>query len=228
MHRERNRLETKLRDNLRNVDPSQAVLFHLRDMWTSQTAPDIENMDTIGTVVSNVYSDAEDYLIVLPKSYVLVGKNASVIYGEFDGFTSVNVTRKQIIDGLGREKSYTIYKINPQYVDNGERRNIVTLMEVDSVEVSTRSVISSGYKFKMDEIDLDKSNNTFVVKELFFDGIQYFTKSGTFVKNIVPRKVTMIDAQTSDTHEVYTGSILEDPNGERQTTPEDSIDEDLR
>lgn len=228
MHRERNRLETKLRDNLRNVDPSQAVLFHLRDMWTSQTAPNIENMDTIGTVVSNVYSDVDDYLIVLPNSYVLVGKNASVIYGEFDGFNSMNATRKQIVDGLDRERSYTIYKIHPQYVENGERRNIVTLMEVDSVEISTRSVISSGYKFKMDEIDLDKSNNTFVVKELFFDGIQYFTKSGTFVKNIVPRKVTMVNAQISDPHEVDTGSVLEDSDGERQTTSEDSVNEDVR
>lgn len=228
MHRERNRLETKLRDNLRNVDPSQAVLFHLRDMWTSQTSPDIENMDTIGTVVSNVYSDSDDYLIVLPKSYVLVGKNASVIYGEFDGFNSMNATRKQIVDGLSREKDYTIYKIIPQYVENGEKRNIVTLMQVDSVEVSTRSVISSGYKFKMDEIDLDKSNNTFVVKELFFDGIQYFTKSGTFVKNIVPRKVTMVNAQISDPHEVDTGSVLEDSNGERQATSEDSVNEDVR
>lgn len=228
MHRERNRLETKLRDNLRNVDPSQAVLFHLRDMWTSQTSPDIENMDTIGTVVSNVYSDADDYLIVLPKSYVLVGKNASVIYGEFDGFNSMNATRKQIVDGLSREKDYTIYKIIPQYVENGDKRNIVTLMQVDSVEVSTRSVISSGYKFKMDEIDLDKSNNTFVVKELFFDGIQYFTKSGTFVKNIVPRKVTMVNAQISNPHEVDTGSVLEDSDGERQATSEDSVNEDVR
>lgn len=228
MHRERNRLETKLRDNLRNVDPSQAVLFHLRDMWTSQTQPTTDDTDTIGTVVSNIYSDSDDYLIVLPHAYVLVGKNASVIYGEFDGYSSVNTTRKQIIDGLSRETEYTIYRIHPQYVDNGVRRNIVTLMTVDGVDLSSRSVISEGTKFRMDEIDLDKSNNTFVVKELFFDGIQYFTKSGTFVKNIVPRKVTMIDAQTSDTHEVNTGSVLEDPNGERQTTPEDSIDEDLR
>lgn len=228
MHRERNRLETKLRDNLRNVDPSQAVLFHLRDMWASQPQPSVDDMDTIGTVVSNIYSDSDDYIIVLPNAYVLVGKNASVIYGEFDGYSSMNMTRKQVIDGLSRETDYTIYKIHSQYIESGEKRNIVTLMTVDGVDLSSRSVISDGTKFRMDEIDLDKSNNTFVVKELFFDGIQYFTKSGTFVKNIVPRKVTMVDAQTSDTHEVNTGSLLEDHDGERQTTPEDSIDEDLR
>ena len=49
----------------------------------------------------------------------------------------------------------------------------------------------------MDEIELNREDNTFVLRELFFDGLQYYTKHGTIVKNIIPRKVTTVDESNS-------------------------------
>lgn len=207
----RSRLETKFRESLRNVEPAYAVIDHLKDMWRSQPTPTLENMDTIGSVVSNIYSDNDDYLIVTPNSYVLVGKNASVNYGEFDGYSSGNKSRKQIVDGLTRVQDYTIYKIIPQFDKPSNTKPVVTLLEIAKVDTLKRLIYSKeGYGFYIDEIDIDRETNTFVVNELFFDGVQYTTKHGTFVKNIIPRKVTVIDASSNTTSEGDLGSISED------------------
>ena len=93
MQRERSRLNTKFKEELRNVDPKNAVMMHLKDMWRTQPTPSMDDMETIGSVVSNIYSEDEDYIIVTDTCYVLVGKNASVNYGEFDGYSSGNRSR---------------------------------------------------------------------------------------------------------------------------------------
>ena len=97
---ERNRLKTKFIERFRNSDSETAAMFHLLSFWTSTVKPTFEDMSTIGEVVSNMYSDDDDYLVVTPDALVLVGEHASVTYGEFDGFSSGNRTKKHIIDGL--------------------------------------------------------------------------------------------------------------------------------
>ena len=219
---QRSRLDTKFREKLRNVEPSYAVIDHLKDMWRTQPTPTLENMDTIGSVVSNIYSDEEDYLIVTETAYILVGRNASVNYGEFDGYSSGNKSRKQIVDGLTRIGNYTIYRIIPQYDKSKHSKPVVTLLQVDHVDIVKRMVYSKEYGFHMDEIDLDRDSNTFVIKELFFDGLQYTTKHGTFVKNIIPRKVTTVNASNSTALEVNSGSIPEVDNTGRSESDKDS------
>ena len=159
MQRERSRLNTKFKEELRNVDPKNAVMMHLKDMWRSQPTPNMDDLDTVGSVVSNIYSEEEDYLVVTDTCYVLVGKNASVNYGEFDGYSSGNRSRKQVIDGLTRTGDYTIYKINQQFEDNGNKKPIVTLLTVEGVNVVNRKILSSGYEFSMDEVELDRETN---------------------------------------------------------------------
>ena len=219
---QRIRLDTKFREKLRSVDPSYAVIDHLKDMWRTQPTPTLENMDTIGSVVSNIYSDEEDYLVITDTTYILVGKNASVNYGEFDGYSSGNKSRKQIIDGLTRIGNYTIYRIIPQYDKSKHSKPVVTLLQVDHVDIIKRMVYSNDYGFYMDEIDLDRDTNTFVIKELFFDGLQYTTKHGTFVKNIIPREVTTVNASNSTTLEVNSGSVSKDSDSRRSEVDKDS------
>lgn len=221
MHQERSRLDTKFREELRTVDPKNAVLFHLKDMWRSQPTPNMEDLETIGSVVSNIYSDEDDYLIVTDTCYILVGKNASVTYGEFDGYSSGNKSRKQIIDGLTRTKDYTIYKLTQQYEDNGIKRPIVTLLTVEKIDIVNRKIKSQGFEFSMNEIDLDRKTNTFVVKELFFDGLQYYTESGTIVKNIIPRKVTM----TNESDNRIPGLNPEEVSSDTERSGQESFEE---
>lgn len=198
MLRERSRLDTKFREELRIADPKNAVMMHLKDMWKNQPTPNLDDMETIGTVFSNIYSDEDDYLIVTDTAYILVGKNASVTYGEFDGYSSGNKSRKQIVDGLTRTGEYTIYRITQQFEENtSNKKPIVTLLEIEGVNIVNRKIKSSGYEFSMDEIELNREDNTFVLRELFFDGLQYYTKHGTIVKNIIPRKVTTVDESNS-------------------------------
>ena len=223
MHQERIRLQTKIREELRSVDPKSAVLFHLKDMWRTQPTPNMDDLETVGTVVSNIYSDDDDYLIVTPTCYILVGKNASVNYGDFDGYSSGNKSRKQIIDGLTRTEEYTIYKITQQYEDNF-KRPIVTLLTIESVDVVSRKIKSLGFEFNIDEIDIDRKSNTFVVKELFFDGLQYYTKSGNIVKNIIPRKVTMLNESDSTIPGIDSGEIHESVEQQGQGTSEESTE----
>ena len=164
---ERSRLNTKFIERFRNADSETAAMFHLLSFWTSTVKPTFEDMSTIGEIVSNMYSDDDDYLVVTPDALVLVGEHASVTYGEFDGFSSGNRTKKQIIDGLTRVKDYTIYKINRQFVEKPkDRRPICTLLDVDHVDLAKRLVCTDKYGFKMDEIELDRENNQFIVKEL--------------------------------------------------------------
>lgn len=225
MQRERSRLNTKFREELRNVDPKNAVMMHLKDMWRSQPTPSMDDLETVGSVVSNIYSEDEDYLVITDTCYVLVGKNASVNYGEFDGYSSGNKSRKQIIDGLTRTGDYTIYKLNQQFEDNGNKKTIVTLLNVEGVNVVNRKILSSGYEFSMDEVELDRETNTFVLKELFFDGLQYFTKHGTIVKNIMPRKVTMVNASNSGISGLDSEQLSSDNDGTRQESLEESPEE---
>ena len=224
MHQERSRLDTKFREELRNVDPKNAVMMHIKDMWRTQPTPNLDDLETIGSVVSNIYSDDDDYLIVVPDGYVLVGKSASVTYGEFDGYSSGNKTRKQIIDGLARVEDYTIYKITQQYEENNIRKHVVTFMDIDSIDVIHRKIISKGYEFDMKDIELDRANNKFIVKELLFDGMQYYTPSGTIVKNIIPRKVTMINEPNRGVSGLDTESVSEDIEPERQATDQESTE----
>lgn len=221
MHQERSRLDTKFREELRSVDPKNAVLFHIKDMWRNQPTPSMDDLDTLGNVVSNIYSDEDDYLIVTDECYILVGKNASVTYGEFDGYSSGNKSRKQIIDGLTRTNDYTIYRLTPQYEDNGIKRPIVTLLTVEKIDVGKRKIKSQGYEFSMNEIDLDRKTNTFVVKELFFDGLQYYTESGTIVKNIIPRKVTM----TNESNNRVSGFDSEYVSSDTEQSGQESTEE---
>lgn len=223
MLQERIRLNTKFKEELRTVDPTQAAFFHIKEMWRAQPTPNIEDLETIGSVVSNIFSDEDDYLIVTDEAYILVGKSASAIYGTFDGFSSGNKSRKQIIDGLSRTGNYTIYKIRQQFEKDTFSQPVVTLLDVENVNVAKRLVYSKDYGFHMDEIDLDRSTNTFIVKELSFDGKNYYTKHGTLVKNIVPRKVNYIES-TSTVSEVDPGSTLEDPERQGQRTTEDSTE----
>lgn len=223
MHQERIRLQTKIREELRSVDPKNAVLFHIKDMWRTQPTPNMDDLETVGTVVSNIYSDDEDYLIVTPTCYILVGKDASVTYGDFDGYSSGNKSRKQIIDGLSRTEDYTIYKITQQYEDNF-KRPIVTLLSIESVDVVSRKIKSLGFEFSIDEIDIDRKSNTFVVKELFFDGLQYYTKSGNIVKNIIPRKVTMLNESNSTISGLDSVELPESVEQQGQGTSEESTE----
>lgn len=220
MHQERSRLDTKFREELRSVDPKNAVLFHIKDMWRNQPTPNMDDLESLGNVVSNIYSDEDDYLIVTENSYILVGKHASVTYGEFDGYSSGNKSRKQIIDGLTRTKDYTIYRLTPQYEDSA-KRPIVTLLTVEKIDVCKRKVLSQGFEFSMNEIDLDRKSNTFVVKELFFDGLQYYTESGTIVKNIIPRKVTM----THESNNRVSGFDSEDVSSDIEQSGQESTEE---
>ena len=213
MHQERSRLDTKFREELRNVDPKNAVMMHIKDMWRTQPTPNLDDLETIGSVVSNIYLDDDDYLIVVPDGYVLVGKSASG-----------NKTRKQIIDGLARVEDYTIYKITQQYEENNIRRHVVTFMDIDSIDVIHRKIISKGYEFDMKDIELDRANNKFIVKELLFDGMQYYTPSGTIVKNIIPRKVTMINEPNRGVSGLDTESVSEDIEPERQATDQESTE----
>lgn len=218
---ERNRLKTKFIERFRNADSETAVMFHLLSFWTSTVKPSFEDMSTVGEIVSNMYSDDEDYLVVTPDALVLVGEHASVTYGEFDGFSSGNRTKKQIIDGLTRVKDYTIYKLNRQFVDNPkDHRPICTLLDVDHVDLAKRLVCTDKYGFKMDEIELDRENNQFIVKELIFDGLQYRTKSGMFVKDVIPRKV--IDESNSSISGVNPEELHESAESTGQGTSEDS------
>lgn len=222
MQRERSRLNTKFREELRNSDPKNAVMMHLRDMWRSHPTPSMDDLETVGSIVSNIYSDDEDYLVVTDTCYILVGKNASVTYGEFDGYSSGNKSRKQIIDGLTRTGEYTVYKIKQQFEDTGDKKSIVTLLNIDGVNVIGRKILSSGYEFSMDEVELDRENNTFVLKELFFDGLQYFTKHGTIVKNIMPRKVTMVNASNSGISGLDSEQLSSDNDRKGQESLEES------
>lgn len=197
MSQERNRLDTKFRESLRGINPKDAVFMHLKDMWTANTAPNMDDLETVGSVCSNIYSDEEDYLVVTEEAYILVGKNASVSYGVFDGFASGNKSRKQIVDGLGRLKDYTIYKIHPQFISSVKDKPIATLMEIESIDIVNRIVYSKGYGFKMSDIDLDRSTMTFIVKQLIFDGKYYHTPSGIMVENIIPRKVEIDESYNS-------------------------------
>lgn len=224
MHQERSRLDTKFKEELRSVDPKNAVLFHIKDMWRNQPTPNMDDLDSLGNVVSNIYSDEDDYLIVTDECYILVGKNASVTYGEFDGYSSGNKSRKQIIDGLTRTKDYTIYKITQQYEDNGAKRPIVTLLTVEKIDVANRKIKSQGFEFSMNEIDLDRKTNTFVVKELFFDGLQYYTESGTIVKNIIPRKVTMTNESNNRVSGFDSEQVLQDTERSGQESTEESTE----
>jgi hypothetical protein len=101
---------------------------------------------------------------------------------------------------------------------------VVTLLQVDHVDIVKRMVYSNDYGFYMDEIDLDRDTNTFVIKELFFDGLQYTTKHGTFVKNIIPRKVTTVNASNSTTLEVNSGSVSKDSDSRRSEVDKDSTE----
>lgn len=219
---ERNRLKTKFIERFRNADNETAVMYHLLSFWTSTIKPTFEDMSTVGEVVSNMYSDDDDYLVVTPDALVLVGEHASVTYGEFDGFSSGNRTKKQIIDGLTRVKDYTIYKINRQFIEQPkDRRPICTLLDVDHVDLAKRLVCTDKYGFKMDEIELDRDSNQFIVKELIFDGLQYRTKSGMFVKDIIPRKV-IDDESNSSISRVNSEELHEDIEQSGQGTVEDS------
>lgn len=218
---ERNRLKTKFIERFRNAENETAVMYHLLSFWTSTIKPTFEDMSTVGEVVSNMYSDDDDYLVVTPDALVLVGEHASVTYGEFDGFSSGNRTKKQIIDGLTRVKDYTIYKINRQFIEQPkDRRPICTLLDVDHVDLAKRLVCTDKYGFKMDEIELDRDSNQFIVKELIFDGLQYRTKSGMFVKDIIPRKV--IDESNSSIPRVNSEELHESSEQSGQGTTEDS------
>lgn len=219
---ERNRLKTKFIERFRNADNETAVMYHLLSFWTSTIKPTFEDMSTVGEVVSNMYSDDDDYLVVTPDALVLVGEHASVTYGEFDGFSSGNRTKKQIIDGLTRVKDYTIYKINRQFIEQPkDHRPICTLLDVDHVDLAKRLVCTDKYGFKMDEIELDRDSNQFIVKELIFDGLQYRTKSGMFVKDIIPRKV-IDDESNSSISRVNSEELHEDIEQSGQGTTEDS------
>ena len=74
----------------------------------------------------------------------------------------------------------------------------------------------------MDEVELDRENTTFVLKELFFDGLQYFTKNGTIVNNIMPRKVTMVNASNSGISGLDSEQLSSDIDGEGQESVEES------
>ena len=221
---ERNRLDTKFIERFRQAEPETAVMHHLLTMWVDNVKPNLEDPDTIGSVVSNIYNDDDDYLVVTENAMILVGKSASVTYGTFDGYSSGNKTRKQIVDGLTREPDYTIYKIHRQ-ISKDTKRPVLTLLNVDHVDIVNRLVYSDeGYGFHMDEIELDRDTNQFVVKELFFDGLQYMTKHGTFVKNIIPRKVTQTDESNSNVSPVNSRSLHETIDDKGSESDQTSIE----
>lgn len=205
MRQRRSRLETKFKEKFRNLEPKHAVLEHLKDMWVSQPVPDLNDMSTIGTICSNVYSDDEDYLIVCDESYVLVGKNASVTYGEFDGYSSGNKSRKQIVDSLSRVGDYTIYKIYQQYESDKKLTPVLTVITIDRTDISTRTIHGNGIPFKIDEIEINRETNSFIVKELIMRKNRYYTPSGVMVDGIIPRKVTYEDEPNNSLPQLIAG-----------------------
>lgn len=224
MRQERSRLETKFKEKFRNLDPKIAVLEHLKGMWKTQPVPNMDDMSTIGVVCSNIYSDDEDYLIVIENGYVLVGKHASVTYGEFDGYSSGNKSRKQIVDGLSRIGDYTIYRIYAQYEVEKTQVPILTVLKIDSTDIGTRTIYSDGIPFKINEIEISRDDNTFIVKELTLKKNRYYTPSGIIVEGIIPRKVNYSDESNSSSDILLSRETHEDPEREGQGSTEGSTE----
>lgn len=193
----RSRISAEFNESLRNVSPEQAVTTHLSKMWKDKELPNIEHPETFGEPVNNFYSGSNDYIIKHPGGYIIIGEESAVSYGEFDGFSAGVKSLKQISDGLERTKDYTIYKIKDQTVVDKSDILIPSSLPIDKIDIPNRAVISSGMSFKMDEIDLDRQSNTFIVNELFFNGVTYTTKHGTVTKGVVPRKVVEVNESNS-------------------------------